>query len=434
MPPGDVVQDYPLSDELHGGATDAIAPIFILCAARSGSTLLRYFLDAHPEIGCPPETNLAAALEAVQFALGVSRDNDEEMSEWQARTDAFCRRLADEIYQPYLKRGGKKRWCDKSLLSIERTESLGRIFPTARFLCLHRHCLDMIASGLEASPHGLGAYGFDFYARETPLNAVWALGRYWADRAEAALAFEEANPHRCLRIRYEDFVRDPHAILTEVCRFLSVDSNPAFFDRELVFGPRIVTGPQDYKIVYSRDVDSSSVGRGWTVPLEMLPSPLIERINEIHHRLGYGRLEDVLEQSRVTASTTTDREPRMASIESVIDARVRPRLAARATTTADEGAVANLVVANRGVGWHINLVDRTVSEVVDDTVSEAASPAATTVLSDERTLLAIANGEVHPAVAMRRGQLRLQLEFPADPESAPHAESLAEAVVALLTP
>jgi hypothetical protein len=35
-------------------------PVFVLCAARSGSTLLRFVLDAHPQLACPPETNVPA--------------------------------------------------------------------------------------------------------------------------------------------------------------------------------------------------------------------------------------------------------------------------------------------------------------------------------------------------------------------------------------
>src|SRR5580698_7888854 len=35
-------------------------PVFVLCCARSGSTLLRFLLDAHPDLACPPETNAAA--------------------------------------------------------------------------------------------------------------------------------------------------------------------------------------------------------------------------------------------------------------------------------------------------------------------------------------------------------------------------------------
>ncbi len=35
-------------------------PVFVLCCGRSGSTLLRFLLDAHPDLACPPETNMAA--------------------------------------------------------------------------------------------------------------------------------------------------------------------------------------------------------------------------------------------------------------------------------------------------------------------------------------------------------------------------------------
>jgi len=38
----------------------AADPVFVLCNVRSGSTLLRFGLDAHPDLACPPETNLPA--------------------------------------------------------------------------------------------------------------------------------------------------------------------------------------------------------------------------------------------------------------------------------------------------------------------------------------------------------------------------------------
>jgi sulfotransferase family protein len=62
----------PLPDAGRGGAATGLVlprgqparagaePVFVLCAGRSGSTLLRFLLDAHPELACPPETRLAA--------------------------------------------------------------------------------------------------------------------------------------------------------------------------------------------------------------------------------------------------------------------------------------------------------------------------------------------------------------------------------------
>ncbi|HBW19074.1 MAG TPA: hypothetical protein DEH11_08690 [Actinobacteria bacterium] len=84
-----------------------------------------------------------------------------------------------------------------------------RVYPQAKFLCLYRHPMDVIASGLEACPWGLNGYGFDPYIADTPGNSVLALARFWANNAGAVLAVEEKFPDRCHRLRYEDLVADP---------------------------------------------------------------------------------------------------------------------------------------------------------------------------------------------------------------------------------
>ena len=37
-------------------------PVFVLCSGRSGLTLLRFLLDAHPDLACPPEMKLPPAV------------------------------------------------------------------------------------------------------------------------------------------------------------------------------------------------------------------------------------------------------------------------------------------------------------------------------------------------------------------------------------
>jgi hypothetical protein len=66
------------------------------------------------------------------------------------------RRTMDEMTGSYLARRGKKRYCDKSLGTARFAELLLRVYPQARFLCLCRHPMDVIASGLEARRAGQG--------------------------------------------------------------------------------------------------------------------------------------------------------------------------------------------------------------------------------------------------------------------------------------
>jgi hypothetical protein len=46
-----------LADGAEVLAESPAGPLFVLCMGRSGSTLLRFLLDAHPELACPPETS-----------------------------------------------------------------------------------------------------------------------------------------------------------------------------------------------------------------------------------------------------------------------------------------------------------------------------------------------------------------------------------------
>jgi hypothetical protein len=46
-------------------------PIFILCLPRTGSSLLRYVLDSHESIWCPPEKHLAPLMEGLLDVVGA---------------------------------------------------------------------------------------------------------------------------------------------------------------------------------------------------------------------------------------------------------------------------------------------------------------------------------------------------------------------------
>src|SRR5215472_16946121 len=207
-------------------------PVFVLCNGRSGSTLLRFLLDAHPDLACPPETNLPGL--CVQLATvwsliegaPLSANRGDEPPIIPDAAIAGIRATLDRMVGSYLERRGKKRYCDKSLGTARFAELLLRVYPDARFLCLYRHPMDVIASGVEACPWGLNGYGFYPYIATTPGNAVWALARFWVDSVSATLAAEEKFPASCHRVRYEDLVADPEATAGGIFEFLGVPPDP----------------------------------------------------------------------------------------------------------------------------------------------------------------------------------------------------------------
>ena len=282
-----------------GAAGPSADPVFVICAGRSGSTLLRFLLDAHPDLACPPETRLpamCAQIATVWLQLAGSPPDAAAPKDRGGQPTvpgpaiAGIRQAMNMMVGPYLAQRGKRRYCDKSLGAAEHVPVLREVFPGARFLCLYRHPMDVIASGIEACPWGLSGFGFDGYAAGSPGNAVKALAQFWADNAGQILAAEEQLGERAYRVRYEDLVADPEGVSNSIFRFLGARPAPGI--SAACFTPeRERLGPGDYKIWHTTRISADSVGRGWAVPAEMMGPALMATVNELAARLGYAQID-----------------------------------------------------------------------------------------------------------------------------------------------
>jgi hypothetical protein len=166
-----------------------------------------------------------------------------------------------------------------------------RVWPGARFICLFRHPMDVVASGVEASPWGVNGYGFEPYIAETPGNIVFALARFWADNAGVILEAQEQYPEACFPVRYEDMVSDTQSVADQVFGFLGVDPVPDIGRR--IFAPeRERFGPADYKIWHTSEVTTATVGRGWTVPAGLISPQVRTVINDLCGKLQYVPVDD----------------------------------------------------------------------------------------------------------------------------------------------
>jgi len=267
-------------------------PVFVLCNGRSGSTLLRFVLDAHPDLACPPETNLpglCAQLATVWSLIEgapLAANRGDEPPEIPEAAISGVRETMDRMVGSYLARRGKKRYCDKSLGTARYAELLLRVYPEARFICVYRHPMDVIASGVEACPWGLNGYGFDPYIAATPGNMVMALASFWADNVRTTLAVEERLGDACFRLRYEDLVADPEVTAAAIFEFLNLPVVPGI-SQACFSAERERFGPGDHKIWYTSTISADSVGRGWSVPAGMIAPPLLAAVNEMAGRLGY---------------------------------------------------------------------------------------------------------------------------------------------------
>lgn len=383
----------------------ASAPIFVLCCSRSGSTLLRYVLDSHPQLGCPPEMHFGPLSRQLRWTHALAAGLPVLAGSAAAEVDdadvlARCAATIEDIMAGYLGRVGKQRWCDKSVTSVDHADLLRQIFPEARFICLYRNCMDTVHSGLEVSRHGFAGYGFaEFVARQLD-NTVAALADYWCDKVGKIAQFEREHPECCLRVRYEDLVFRAGEVVPRLLEFVGADADDGLLER--VFSTSHQDGPGDANILFSRRIEPRSVGKGSAIPLRQLPLPLLTCINGLLEMLDYpliGPDWDTRSSPYVDAGAVAEATPAVPECASPGEAL---RVMCAMMGAVQEPGVVRFVFEECGnQPWHVVLGTDAVSVAQSDAAADCD------VRMPLAQLLAMVQGKVNPMALIRSGEMRV---------------------------
>jgi hypothetical protein len=190
------------------------APVFILSAARSGSTLTRVILGSHSQLFAPPELPLKQ--------LGVRAETP-----WiRASIEAFGLSateldylLWDRVLADALERSRKPTVVVKTPSNALIWENIATCWPDARFIVLLRH-----PAASASSLHALWDPAWHPDESGTFDESVAKALRYMAKVDEARRALP------ALTVRYEDLTADPEAVTRGMCDFLGVPYEPAMLD------------------------------------------------------------------------------------------------------------------------------------------------------------------------------------------------------------
>lgn len=271
--------------------------IVVLGVPRSGTTLLRRLLDAHPRISCPPETNLlsgaARFLEEHRFAGGLSVGVVPGLDFAGFREAEVLDRLREFLFafwREHAARNGKARWAEKTAVDVFHLDSIERVCGAhCRYVCVVRHPLDVVCSIKELADNMQSHLPELFeYVQRNPAQ-LEAFARAWTDGNERLLRFCAEHPDWAVRLRYEDLTRDPSAELSRILDFLGEPTDvDALLGRAL--GRSGSVGLGDWKTYDTKSIVTSSVGRHaslgqWTV------ERLAPIVNPTMSRLGYPPIE-----------------------------------------------------------------------------------------------------------------------------------------------
>jgi len=205
---------------------------FIVGLGRSGTTLLRLMLDAHPGLAIPPETHFLPDLirqcrnraDTCPVFLEKLRQA-QNLSDFHLSWDSLEQRVGDlepfslgegirVFYRLYAERFGKARWGDKTPGYEARMKLIGELLPEARFIHVIRDGRDRALSLRKVY---WGA------------QSVTDMANQWVRRIRAARRQARHLPHY-LEIRYEDLVREPEQTLRKVCEYIELDFDPVMLE------------------------------------------------------------------------------------------------------------------------------------------------------------------------------------------------------------
>lgn len=226
------------------------APVFLLSAIRSGSTLLRCMLDSHPAIHAPHELHLRYLTVEI-----TSEYTDLAMATAGYRGRELQYLLWDRVLHRQLSRSGKSVLVDKSPSNAFIVDDLRECWPDARFIVLRRHPADIAASIVRAG---------DGRDEATAQREV----RRYAAAIDGLLSRQPGTPV----VRYEDILADPVAVCRRLCGVLDVVPDDAMVE----YG-RGEHGPFRYGIGdWGERIRSGRVQRAAGRPAPVVPDALVD--------------------------------------------------------------------------------------------------------------------------------------------------------------
>jgi hypothetical protein len=264
--------------------------VFVGGAERSGTTLLRNMLNAHPALAVPDESpfvhqthqRLARAGEQrnIEFAWRLIRESN-RFRQWRlpaAEVQALLDRtphhsyaeLVRTLYAAYAHSRGKPHSGDKTTGNALRFTWLAELFPRSRFVHVVRDPRDVCMSRTVQIFND---------------GSLPGAARHWRAHVAAARAAARSLGERMIEIRYEQLVSEPRAHLEQLCAFIGIPFDSVMLE----YGHEPDVLPRHGQDVHAREPVQQRL-RSWREELTADDVSVIEFIaGELMDATGYPR-------------------------------------------------------------------------------------------------------------------------------------------------
>ena len=209
-----IPSEVPLPVVMFNKSLEARPLVFVGGVPRSGTTLARVMLDAHPDIRCGEETRVLPRIVSMRSKWDKSEKEHQRLLEagldgelLDKATRAFVSQVIEGHGEP------AKYLCNKDPLLLNYMADLRRIYPRAKFVL-------MIRDGR--------AVAYSIVSRNVTITGVdsksyMSAALFW-NKVVTRMTTDcrMLGSQHCLPVLYEKLVEDPKQLMEKILHFLSI--------------------------------------------------------------------------------------------------------------------------------------------------------------------------------------------------------------------
>lgn len=202
--------------------------IFVGGVPRSGTTLMRAMLDAHPLVRCGEETRVIPRLLAMHSTWSRSARERMRLDEAGVTDEVLDAAIRAFLLEIIVGHGEPApRLCNKDPFTLKSLDYLSRLFPRAKFVLMLRDGRATVHSMISRR---VTITGFDLSSYRDCLVK-------WSRAAESMFEqCSEAGPEKCMLLRYEQLVLEPQRSMERLLHFLDLPWDMAVLHHEQLIG------------------------------------------------------------------------------------------------------------------------------------------------------------------------------------------------------
>lgn len=252
----------------------ATPPIFIIGCNRSGTTLMQFILDSHPDIGIAPETQFLTKLKNMQVADKTREEIINQLFKkgskyWQkipVTKEELCqnirkdskRALFDSIIRAQAQLRNRTGYGEKTPDHIFHIERLKKWYTGAKFIQMVRDPRAVTISQILKVAKNKFPYS---------LHQTINIAKKWKHTSHLGLERKHRDDYKICK--FESLIRNPTQTITEICDFLDIEM------KEEMLSPEIINTSFDKK--QKKGFNKKAVTR-WKKYLSLINQFMVETI------------------------------------------------------------------------------------------------------------------------------------------------------------